>query len=230
MTEKKVCVILPTLNEVLGLRKVLESMPNPVVDKVVVVDGNSTDGTTDVAMSSKKESFDLEIMNQEGKGKGMAFQTFLKNFDLDSQDIYIMLDADYTYDIREIEKMIFPLFNGTDVVMGDRFSGDMADAMTLTNYLGNRILTLIAMVLYKKRTKDVCTGYWAFSKRFLKSIKINAKGFDLEVNLFSEAVNKGFRIKSVPVSYRRRVGTKKLRIWHSPSILWRLVKESFNSF
>jgi len=225
---KKVCVILPTLNEERGIKKVLESLPNPIVNKVVVVDGYSGDNTIQVAKGIEQKNFQLEVMLQEGKGKGMAFQSFLKNFDLDSHDFYIMLDADYTYDPAEMKKMVLPLLDGADVVMGDRFShNNLKESMTFTNYVGNKIFTFLASLFYR-RTKDVCTGYWAFSKEFLKSIKINAKGFDLEANLFSEAVKKKFKIKSVPISYGKRIGDNKLRTWHGSIILWRLLKERFS--
>lgn len=226
---KKICVILPTLNEEKGVRKVLQSIPNPIVNKVVVVDGHSDDNTVQAAKSVEQENFQLEVMLQEGRGKGMAFQSFLKKFDLDSHDFYVMLDADYTYDPAEIKKMVLPLLNGADVVMGDRFSrNNLKESMTFTNYVGNKALSFIARMLYSKNTKDVCTGYWAFSKEFLKSAKINAKGFDLEVNLFSDAAKKKFKIESVPISYGKRIGDNKLRVWHGSAILWRLLKERFS--
>lgn len=226
---KKICVILPALNEEEGVKKVLESMPNPVVDRVVLVDGNSVDDTIEAARSVKEKNFRLDVMEQEGKGKGMAFQSFLRNFDLDSHDIYVMLDADCTYDPAELRKMVMPLFNGADVVMGDRFSlnrlKESKESMSFINYLGNRLFTFLARSFYSKSTNDVCTGYWAFSKEFLKAAKINAKGFDLEVNLFSEAAKKKFRIESVPIRYGKRVGDKKLKIRHGSIILWRLLRE-----
>ena len=229
MSQKKICVIMPTLNEEKGVKKVLELMPNPVVSKVVVIDGNSEDNTIQAARSVEEKNFQLEIMMQDGEGKGMAFQSFLRNFDLDSHDFYVMLDADNTYDPGEINRMVFPLSNGTDVVMGERFTfNNLRESMPLANYLGNKLFTLIAKLLYSRRVKDVCTGYWAFKKEFLKSVQIDAKRFDLEVNLFSEATKKKFRIESVPIHYGERIGEKKLKVWDGTVILWRLLKERFS--
>lgn len=226
MSQKKICVILPTLNEEQGIKEVLEEIPNPVVNKVVVVDGHSVDNTIESAKSVECGDFDLEIMTQEGTGKGMAFQTFLKKFDLDSHDIYVMLDADKTYDPAEIKRMIRPLLNGTDVVLGERFTfNNLKSTMPYTNYLGNKFFTALARLLYAKNPKDVCTGYWAFNKEFLKAAKIQAKEFDLEVNLFSQAAKGDFKIKTIPIKYGHRVGKKKLKIWHGFNILLRLMKE-----
>lgn len=223
----RICVLLPTLNEENGIIEVIENMPNPVVDKIVIIDGHSSDKTIYNAESMRVHS-EIETMYQEGEGKGMAFQTFLKNFDLDSHDVYIMLDADGTYDPKEMEKIIFPIVNKeADVVMGNRLCDGGTEAMNSLTLFGNKALTFISNVLYNKKTEDLCTGYWAFSKDFLKSIKIDAKGFDLEANLFTQAVKKKFRIKSVPISYGVRLGKKKLKYKHGFLIFKRLIKERF---
>jgi dolichol-phosphate mannosyltransferase len=225
----KICLVLPTLNEEKGVKKVIEDIPNPVVSDIVVVDGYSGDNTIITAKTSNKKTYGMTVLFQDGYGKGMAFQSFLKKFDLDGFDAYVMFDADYTYDPKEIKKIVFPIVNKeADVVMGNRFSfKGIKDVMTPETYLGNRLLTLAASFLYFKNPKDLCTGYWAFSKKFLKNIKIRARGFDLEANLFTEAVKKGFRIKTVPIKYRARIGQKKLRYYDGLLILWRLIKERF---
>ena len=98
----KICAIIPTLNEEKAIKKVIETIPNPLVNKILIVDGNSSDDTVNIAKNCKKPACEIEIMVQHGKGKGKAFQTFLDKFDLDKYDVYVMLDADCTYDPREI--------------------------------------------------------------------------------------------------------------------------------
>ena len=97
--------------------------------------------------------------------------------------------------------------------------------MSFSTYIGNKILSFSAMIFYLKSPKDVCTGYWSFSKEVLKKIKIRAKNFDLEMNLFTQAVKHKFRIKTIPISYGKRIGMKKLRKKHGFLILYRLLKE-----
>jgi glycosyltransferase involved in cell wall biosynthesis len=229
MIAMKVCVILPALNEEKGIKKTIYSVPNPLVKKIVVVDGNSSDNTVEVAKKCKRSECDIQVMKQEGKGKGMAFQSFINNFDLDKYDVYVMLDADCTYDPKEIRKMVLPILNNeADVVMGNRFSDkNIKEVMPFPNYIGNRLLTFFATVSFFKNPRDVCTGYWAFSKDVLKKIKIDAKGFDLEMNLFTQTVKNNFRIKTLPVSYTKRVGETKLRKVHGISIFSKLIRESF---
>ncbi len=223
----KVCAIVPTLNEEKSIKKVIDSIPNPFVNKIVVVDGNSSDNTVNIAKNCQKPTCDIETMTQYGKGKGMAFQTFLDKFNLEKYDVYVMLDADCTYNPKEIRNMTLPILNNeADVVMGNRFSNkNIRQIMPFSTYIGNKILTFFAMIFCFKDPKDVCTGYWSFSKDALKMIKIKAKNFDLEMNLFTEVVKRKFRVKTIPISYKKRVGMKKLRKEHGFLILSRLLKE-----
>jgi glycosyltransferase involved in cell wall biosynthesis len=223
----KMCLIVPALEEENGIRKVIESISDSRIKYIVVLDGFSGDNTVITARGLSNGKFQTGILFQEGSGKGMAFQTFLKKFDLGDFDGYVMLDADYTYDPKEIGKMVGPIIDGeADVVMGDRLSyKNVREAMPISSYVGNILLTMAARILYLKDPKDLCTGYWAFSRKFLRSASVRARGFDLEANLFAEAVNRGFRIKSVPIRYKTRIGKKKLRISHGVTILYRLFYE-----
>jgi dolichol-phosphate mannosyltransferase len=225
----KVCVILPTFNEENGIVKTINDVPNPFVNKIVVVDGHSSDRTVELVKQCKKVACDIELMYQKGNGKGMAFQSFLEQFDLDKYDAYVMLDADCTYDSKEIKSMVLPILNDeADVIMGNRFfNNDIRKVMPFSNYIGNRLLTFFAMILCFKDPKDVCTGYWSLSKDALKRIRIKAKNFDLEMNLFMQAVKQKFRIKTIPVSYGKRVGMNKLKKRHGFIILLRLIREFF---
>jgi glycosyltransferase involved in cell wall biosynthesis len=225
----RICVILPTLNEEEGITEIINDIPNPLVNKIIVVDGYSSDRTVELVKQCHKPACDIELKYQQGKGKGMAFQSFLNSFDLNSQDVYVMLDADCTYDPKEIRSMVEPIVNDeADVVMGNRFeSENLKEIMPFTTFLGNKLLTFFSKILYFKDPKDVCTGYWAFSRDFIKKIRIKAKDFDLEANLFTEAVKHGFRIKPVTINYRKRVGKNKLRKYHAFVIISRLIKEIF---
>ncbi len=227
----KVCAIVPTLNEEKSIKKVIDGIPNPLVSDIVVIDGNSSDNTVNMAKSCNKPACDIEVIYQDGRGKGMAFQTFLDRFDLEKYDVYVMLDGDCTYDPKEIRNMVSPVLNNeADIVMGNRFfNKNIKQVMPFSTYFGNKILTFVAMILCLKDPKDVCTGYWTFSKNALKKIKINAKNFDLEMNLFTQVIRQRLKIKTIPISYKKRIGTKKLRKRHGLIILYRLIKEFFNN-
>ena len=200
----KITVLIPVRNENEGIGEVIEKAKksNPVISNVIVIEGKSKDGTKEIA-----EDLCAEIFPGEGQGKGRDFRLFLEQHGLDDSDIYVMIDGDGTYDLKDMEDMIAPINNNeADVVMGWRSKKLMEKgAMRRCRYFGNILLTFIAILSYwKLDLKDLCTGYWAFSKEALRNVTITAEGFDLEANLFSYFVKNDYRINHVPIHYGRR--------------------------
>jgi hypothetical protein len=82
-------VVLPTLNEAETLPKVVEELRAAGYDKILVVDGGSTDGTLE-----KAKELGVAAVMQIGKGKGMALRTALMYVDT---PYVAVMDADYSY-------------------------------------------------------------------------------------------------------------------------------------
>jgi glycosyltransferase involved in cell wall biosynthesis len=213
-------VVLPTLNEEEGLPLVIESLKKRGMDNIVVVDGHSTDKTIEIA-----RKHNAKIVMQEGKGKGMAFQTFLQKYPIKDDNFYIMLDSDNSYDAADIDKFISSL-KSCDVVTGNRVT-IRYNPNDFIHYLGNKLISFGALVLFLRWNPDICTGYWGFRGSALKKMKIRSKGFDLEADLFCQIVKKELSHKIVPINYYTRVGERKLNYFDALIIVSRLVIERF---
>lgn len=203
MKTRTVSIILPARNEKPTIGKVIDEIPKKELQKIgysveiLVVDNNSNDGTGKAA-----EEKGAKVIVEPVSGKGRAVRTAFKSV---SGNFIFMLDADYTYPATYILRMLEVLQEGHDVVIGSRLRGQMREgAMSRMNLLGNRFLTFLANILYGTRISDLCTGYWGFTRRVIEDIKLDAKGFELEVNMFAEIVKKGYSIAEVPICYRRR--------------------------
>ncbi len=218
-----VFIILPTLNEEKGLKLVAEDLKkmNFPAKNVIVIDGGSTDGTLKVA---EKKGF--HIIKQEGKGKGNGFRTFLKKWKIKDRGIYVMLDADYTYDPLEVEKFVSEMKKGYDVVSGVR-KHRISGIRSLVHLLGNAGLSIIGSLLFFRINPDICTGYWGFRGSALKKMSISAGGFDLEANLWTETCRNGLKHSAIKVNYRERVGESKLRAAEGITIARKFFKERF---
>ena len=208
---KRLVVLLPVLNEVLGLEWVLERLPirelyeQGFETAVLVMDGHSTDGTSNVA-----EQFDVLFMEQDETGKGMAIRHGFRETLAMGADVVVMLDADGTYAPDEMTKLIARL-ERYDVVIGDRLSGNIAPtAMTRMNFVGNHLLTWFATALYGVTTKDVCSGYWAFSQRSIKTLMLNSVSFEIEAEMYANMVHQNISFGYHPISYGPRIGEAKL--------------------
>jgi glycosyltransferase involved in cell wall biosynthesis len=110
----QVTVVIPALNEADNLPHVLPRMP-AWVHEVLIVDGNSTDGTVEVARALMPQ---VRIVQQTGRGKGDALRA---GFASATGDLIVMLDADGSMDPREIPLFIGALLAGADMAKGSRF-------------------------------------------------------------------------------------------------------------
>ncbi|MGB1587252.1 MAG: glycosyltransferase family 2 protein [Poseidonia sp.] len=208
---QRLVVLLPVLNEALGLQWVLERIPHEALKAkgyettVLVMDGHSTDRTEEVA-----SSFGVLFIDQDDDGKGSAIRHgFRMAVELEA-DAVVMLDADGTYNPSEMLALLVGL-NDENVVIGDRLNGDLApDAMTRTNYVGNRLLTWMASAIYGSISLDVCSGYWAFSRGAIERLRLNSVSFEIEAEMFASMVHQRVPFRYRPISYRARLGEAKL--------------------
>jgi len=200
MNNKRIVCLIPTLNEGPTVGEVIDRARN-YVDRVVVVDGNSSDDTPKVAME-----LGVEVLPQEGKGKGMALRTA---FDKIDEDIYITIDGDATYDAAEIDSLIQPILMGeADMVVGSRLDGKMEDgAITSFHQLGNHAFNAMINVLNGSRISDSQSGFRAIDGKWAKCFRLQARGFEVETEMTIQAIKMGMRVKEVPITYRKRTGS-----------------------
>jgi dolichol-phosphate mannosyltransferase len=93
---------------------------------------------------------------------------------------------------------------------------------------GNKVFTTIGNILYFTKHSDLCTGMWAWQGEVFRCIKITAKSFDLEANLFAQCVKMGFEPFEIPINFTARHGSEsKINIWHSFAVIWKLIEERF---
>jgi len=215
---KQLKIVLPTLNEEKAIIKVIKSIPIEALKElgyhtsIIVIDGHSKDKTVKLA---KKQG--AEVITQKGKGKGKAIRTAFIKLKKENPDIAVMLDADNTYNPKDIPKMILPLIiNEADVTIGSRDNK--------SHFIGNAILTSMANKVFKGTITDLCTGYWAFNNKAIRQIDIKANGFDLETDLFAQVNKNKLKMKSVDIKYRRRIGKSKLKKADGLVIIGRMIR------
>jgi glycosyltransferase involved in cell wall biosynthesis len=226
LSQPKIVVILPTLNEEQTIGKVIGEIPRSALEQagyavqVLVVDGNSTDRTREIA-----EQKGASVIVEPRRGKGIAIATVLGSMDA---TFVFMLDADDTYSPGDIPDML-KLLTNHHAVIGSRLKGRRErGAMSRLNLVGNHLLSLLATALYRRKISDVCTGYWGFRGEVVKDLSLRATAFDLEAELFSQLARKGYSIAELPIYYRRRASPPKLRsLRDGTRIGWALITRRF---
>ncbi|MGW2720681.1 glycosyltransferase family 2 protein [Streptomyces sp. NPDC001492] len=201
-----VSVVIPAMNEAENLPYVFKTLPD-WIHEVVLVDGNSTDDTVEVARDLWPN---VKVVEQQGKGKGDALIT---GFEACTGDIIVMVDADGSADGNEIVSYVSALVSGADFAKGSRFAnGGGTDDMTFIRKLGNWALCTIVNRKFGARYTDLCYGYNAFWRHCLDKISLDCTGFEIETLINIRVVKAGLKVQEIPsYEYLRIHGASNLR-------------------
>jgi len=206
----KIVVVIPTLNECKAVGKVVGGVKHVMADydcTVLIIDGHSTDGTDQIAKEKG-----ATVIYQRGKGYGDALKTgFIYARKQLEANVVVMLDADLTYHPKHIPALVAPILKDeADMVVGNRWAGMQKGAMPFINRLGNKVLSLVAKLALGLNVYDTQSGMRAFKSALLDSMKLEAVGMPLAMEMLAEAQSADARIREVPISYMPRVGETKL--------------------
>jgi glycosyltransferase involved in cell wall biosynthesis len=227
----RVSVVIPTLNEAQNLPHVISRIPS-WVNEVVLVDGNSVDGTVMVAQAlwpnrhivlqerrrravpvpqdRRGQAVSLRLVTQERRGKGAALRS---GFAAATGDIIVMLDADGSTDPVEITAFVGALLSGADFAKGSRFlQGGGTTDMPIHRRLGNAAFVAMVRVLFGGQYTDLCYGYNAFWSWTVPLLNLDGDGFEIETMMNIRALEAGLKIVEIPSFEAPRIhGVGRLR-------------------
>lgn len=205
----KISVVIPALNEELGIQAVIRQIPVQEIEKlghsveIVVVDNGSTDRTAELA---EKEG--ARVVSQSIRGYGNAYKA---GFEHAQGDIIVTGDADMTYPFDMLPKLLTDMFKSeADFMNTDRLSNLDPKAMTPSHIFGNWLLSITMSQLFNWPFRDSQSGMWIFKRSILKDLDVVSGGMSFSQELKIEAYVKGFKCVEVPIEYRVRVGKVKL--------------------
>ena len=195
-----VCVLLPTMDEVETVARVVDAFRDVGIEEILVIDGGSTDGTRAAAREAG-----ARVVEQSGRGKGQAVREAVRDH-VDAPYV-AMADADATYDAGDVDAMLEPLFDGeADHVIGNRFADMRPGAMTRLNRAGNRIINFAFRTIHGEDYRDILSGYRAFTRESFLRLHLTADGFGIETEMAVECVKNQVPVAVVPITYRERPG------------------------
>jgi hypothetical protein len=212
----RVSVVVPTRNEARNLEVVLPAIAavRPAVHEIIIVDGNSVDGTIETAQRVLPW---VKTISQTRKGKGNAMAC---GFAAATGDVIVMFDADGSADPAEIPAFVRALIDGADFAKGSRFvRGGGSDDITLLRKSGNAGLNGVANALFGTSYTDLCYGYNAFWADILPVLDLPpidtpapadgsmlwGDGFEIETVLNCRVAAAGLKITEVPSMERERI-------------------------
>jgi dolichol-phosphate mannosyltransferase len=222
-------VIIPAFNEQRTLGQVLDRiLALPDRPQIIVVDDGSTDGTADIIRRYQLRDGIIGVICPVNRGKGSAIIAGLQHA---TQPFTIIQDADLEYSPEQYDLLLEPVRHGkATVVYGSRNLGQHGPKKNEFHYLrfwlGGKLLTLIANLLYSTHLTDEATCYKLFPTALLRKMNLQCRGFEFCPEVTAKACRLGHRIIEVPIRYTPRDISegKKIRARHGIEAIWILFK------
>jgi glycosyltransferase involved in cell wall biosynthesis len=217
-TDLKIAVLIPCFNEEISIGVVVEgfraSLPSATI---YVYDNNSTDRTIEVARTAG-----AIVRRERLQGKGNVVKRMFADVDA---DLYVLVDGDATYDPSAAPTMVEVLVNEQlDVVNASRIT-DIKEAYRHGHRFGNVLLTGMVKLTFGTGFDDLLSGYKILSRRFVKSLPLMSRGFEIETELAVHALSLRMPIAEVGTRYRDRAtgSTSKLRTYRDGFRILRVI-------
>ena len=190
-------ILLPAYNEAVAIAQVVADFRRVLPEaRIYVYDNNSRDGTAEIAAEAG-----AIVRREPRQGKGYVVRRMFADIEA---DIYLMCDADDTYDAAAAPEMVRRLIdNGLDMVVGAR-SAINDQAYRPAHEFGNWMLTGLVRTIFGNDFKDMLSGYRVFSRRFVKSFPLMSQGFEIETELTIHALELEMPNEEVRVAFKDR--------------------------
>lgn len=238
MYMKKLSIIIPAYNEEATISLILEKIAQTTVrgrgemfeKEILIIDDGSEDHTPEKCQQFIQTHPDLNVRyyrQPSNQGKGAALRT---GIGLATGNWTVIQDADLEYDPKDYNVLLACAL-GLDekVVYGSRFLNRSNKHSYWRFYIGGRLVTFVANLLYGQRLTDEPTCYKFFDTRLLKSIPLNCRGFEFCPEITAKVCKRGFKIQEVPIHYYPRsiAEGKKINWKDGLQAIWTLIKYRF---
>lgn len=188
-----ILVAMPAYNE----QKYIEGMVTKAKQYsggVLVLDDGSTDNTEVLARKAGAQV----IRHAKNLGHGAAIISILAEARKRTFDVLVTIDADSQHDPADIPRLVQPILNGYDLVIGSRSKDDIPTY----RYVGGSVLSLFTRLLAGVNVVDSQCGFRAYSPKAVRTLELGEMGTAWCSEMIYEAAKKNLRIAEVPISIR----------------------------
>jgi len=192
-----ISVILPVVNErdnlLILLPRIQTSLEREKLSyEIIVVDGNSIDGTREAAAD-----LGARVVRERRPGFAGALET---GFAEAAGDYVLTLDADLSHDPDFISKMWVARHRG-DIVVASRYT---RGGVVYTSFIRRWTSFLLNLVLGRMLSipvRDMSSGFRLYRREALRELKLNSENLEVQEEILVRAYARGFSIVEVPFVY-----------------------------
>ncbi len=195
----EVSVVIPCLNEANSLAYCVDKAVRAfqaagLSGEVVVADNGSTDGSIQIA-----EQHGARVIRVAERGYGAALRAGIAG----ARGLFIIMgDADDSYDFTDVPRFVEKLHEGNDIVMGNRFRGEIKPGAMppLHKYFGNPGLTALLNTLFHAHIGDGYCGMRGFTRSLYDRLDLRSSGMEFALEMVIKSAQIGARIAEIPIT------------------------------
>src|SRR5437870_11386045 len=198
MASPSLTILIPCLNEEAGVASVVREYATafPQAD-ILVVDNGSEDGTAAAA-----RAVGATLLTERRRGKARAVATALAAIDA---DLVLMVDGDGSYPAEGAKFLVEEyLREPADMITGIRSAQNATRIFRPMHQWGMSVFAAVLNFVFRFKPLDMFSGLRLFSRRFYQHVPVLSRGFELEIELTIQAIDKSFAMAEIPVPFRGR--------------------------
>jgi dolichol-phosphate mannosyltransferase len=208
-------LILPTYNEADNIEAIMNAsaavlaQAAPEGFRILVVDDGSPDGTGDIADTMAERHEWARVLHRTEKGGiGPAYIAGFEHALSEGAGYVMEMDSDFSHDPADLARLLEAARGDADLALGSRYvpGGGVVDWGLLRRFISEGGSTYARIVLGLK-IRDLTGGFKCFRAEVLEAIdfeSVRSRGYAFQVELTYRAVQHGFRVVEVPITFRDR--------------------------
>jgi glycosyltransferase involved in cell wall biosynthesis len=194
-----ISVVIPCLNEANSLGICIEKANRAMQGaglhgEIVVADNGSTDGSIEIA-----ERLGARVIRVAQRGYGSALKAGIR---VARGAFVIMGDADDSYDFGDLPRFVAEWRKGNEVVMGNRFAGEIkSGAMPWHHkHIGNPGLTALLNLLFHSGIGDSHCGMRGFTREVFDRMDLRSSGMEFASEFVIKAAQLKAKTAEIPIT------------------------------
>jgi dolichol-phosphate mannosyltransferase len=222
-------LVLPTYEEAGNIERFVEAVrPHlPESARILIVDDNSPDGTGEIADRLATADERIAVLHRSRKeGLGPAYIAGFRKVLGEGAGLILEMDSDFSHDPAQLPRLL-EAAEDADLVIGSRYvpGGDAGDWSAIRRAI-SRGGSAYARLVLGLGVRDLTGGFKCFRAEVLRTIDLDSiysKGYAFQVEMTYRAIQSGFEVVEVPISFRdRAVGNSKMSHSIVAEAVWRI--------
>ena len=216
-----VIVFVLTLDEIDGISEIMPKIKKEWADKIILVDGGSTDGTIE-----KAKELGFEVIHQKNRGEGNACRIGVEQT---KSDFVLFFSPDGNHLPEDIPKLIQKAKEGHDVIHISRFGKNSVceDAGAMDRF-GNNMFTFLVNVFFGGNYSDSLNGFKMIKREVFEELKTVCEPLGIEQEISIRCAKKRYPVYEIDSVEPKRIGgQRKMRPFRVGARLSRQIIKEF---